>query len=113
MQPDNRISNGTQYLLSEYNNVFYSSESPIPLAMTQLHGIFQLQVYVFCMTTCHGYENLTLRIQPIVQNRVRPPARARFGVVQANSTTHYPFETKPFGQGRVYEWTDRGWSYRN
>ena len=113
LQPDNRIPNGTQYLLTEYNNVFYSSETPIPLAMTQLHGIFQMHIYIFCLAACHGYDSLSLRVQPVVQNRVRPPARARFGVIQANSTTCYPFMTKPVGQGRVYEWTNNGWSYRN
>lgn len=80
--------------------------------MTQIHGIFQLNIYVFCLASCHGYDSLALRIQPVVQNRVRPPARARFGVVQAAATTQYPFKTKPVGAGRVYEWTDNGWSFR-
>lgn len=103
---------GSEYLRIEMDSVMYSSATPIPLNLHQRHGIYHMRVVAFCLASCHGYEELSLRIQPVIQNRVQPPAMARFGLIQTQCVATYPFNTRPFSLGRVYEWTDNGWSYR-
>ena len=113
MQNDTNLAVDSEYLRIEHESVMYSSSYPIPLNLSQPHGIYSMRVVAFCLTSCHGYDELCLRIQPVIQNQVRSPARARFGLIQTQCVSHFPFVTRPFSLGRVYEWTRTGWTYRH
>ena len=103
----------SDYLHIHANSEVYADSMSVPLDFWRNpDGLFHLKVIVFCQTACHNRDELFLRVRPVVSNTVKSPSQLQFSVIQESATSSFPFETVPYGVGRIYKWTSSGWQYR-